>query len=272
MISYISPVLTQPLAPARAEQPAPPAPPAPAPQPDTLDFSKIDCPVKAALLPINEPALQLGLAAGVMFAVLAGAHGGAIPLITLELASKSADKLTNVTYSLDLKDQQNPLSVSGDVDGQAVSDSFSLDEKSQTAKFSGAIGASKTELSLGLDEDTQALKVSGKLGDVDVNLSYSAIMDPNGKDGLRGLHTEGTLGGQAYSVDTRFDTQKLTRGGSKDEPAKMTVRGKLGDADISKDYTISTNQMPSGAEIDVAGSGTTAGVPQEVNMKLTLVG
>ncbi|MBM3464779.1 MAG: hypothetical protein FJX76_21990 [Armatimonadetes bacterium] len=269
MMSTISPVLCQ-MAPVRTEQPVPAVCPQP-PQPptDALDFSKIDSPLKAALLPVNEPALQIGLVAGIMFAVMS-APGGAVPLVTVDMASKSADKLMNASYSLDLKDESNPLTVTGDVAGQPLSDSFTLDEATQSANFTGQIGNNPTSLTLGLELATESLLISGKLGDVEQNVRYSTIKGPNGDDNLRGIHAEGTIGGQEYKADTLFDAQALASGAQ--EEAQMTVRGSLGGLEISKDYTVTATQMPSGAEIAFKGTGSTAGVAQEVDVKLTLVG
>jgi hypothetical protein len=269
MISTISPVFcgtTAPTAPAaapkQAEQPK---------CPDSLDFAKIDSPLEAALLPATEPALQVSLAAGVMFAVMAGAFGGAIPLVSIDFASKSADKLMNVRYDLDLKNESNPLTVSGDVDGQALTETFTLNEQTESAAFNGSIGNNPTSLTLALDQASEALRVSGKLGDIDADLKYTAIKGPNGDDDIQGLHTEGTLGGLAYSADTLFEggAQALANGA---EQGKMTVRGTLGQDAISKDYTVTAQQLPSGAEITFTGTGTTAGVQQEVSATLTIVG
>lgn len=268
--SYLKSIKTeQPPAP-DPNPPLPPVPDPPEPGPDVLDFSKLDTPVKAALLPANEPAVQVALVAGVLFAVMAGGMSGAVPLITLDLASKSADKAMNVSYNFDLKDQESPLTASGSVADQDYSDKLAVDEGSQSASLVGNVGDNQTKLTLSADQNTGSLTVSGQMGDVAQSLTYTAIKGPKGNDDIRGLHTEGNIGGQAYTADLLFaeGAKKAAQG----EEAKMTFRGKLGDADISKDYTLKAQQIPTGLNLIINGSGTTAGVPQDVSVNMNLVG
>jgi hypothetical protein len=254
--------------PLATEQPAPT--PAPPPNVDTLDFSKLDSPVKAALLPVNEPAVQLATVAGVIFAIMAGAQqgGGAAPLISIDLASKSGEKLMNVSYQIDMKNPEAPFTGSGTVDGQEYNDGLALSPDQKSAGLVGNVGANKTSLMFGLDQASQSLTLSGKLGDVDESIKFSPIMDA--KQNPQGLHLEGNIGGEAYSADYTLDGG--AEGVMSGDSAKMSVRGKLGNDDINKDYVLTAKQNPTGITLSINGTGTTAGVSQQVSVDMNLVG
>jgi hypothetical protein len=248
---------------------APPAATSPPSQPaDTLDLSKIDCPTKAALLPALEPAVQLGVVAGIMFAVMSGAQSGAVPLVSVDVGSKSADKLMTLHYDLDMKNGQCPLSGAGTIGGQDATASLSIGADNQGAILKDTIGGSSSELAIGVDQQGVRLTAQGRLGDVAVDLSFAPIQGSGGKDDFKGFHVEGQLGGQAYVMDNQFDPNRAMDG----QQAHMTSRGKLGDQEIAKDYTITASQSKSGMEVDIAGSGTTAGIAQEVQVRMALVG
>lgn len=249
-----------------ASAPTPPAPKAPA---DTLDFKSVDTPVKAALLPTLEPSVQLGLAAGVLFtAMFSSQSPGAVPLVNIDVAMKNADKLVSASYAMDFKNNETPIAVSGSVDGQQSATKVDIDPKNMRATLNESFGNVHSTLTLGADASGQALKASGKMGDVDVDLSFSPISGAD-KNDIKGFHAEGRLGKQPYSLDTSLDVASVMKGST--APTEMTARGKLGDQAIAKDYVMTMQQNGAGIVLHLQGSGTTAGVPQNVDARIEII-
>lgn len=273
MISALAPrTLTS--APARLDQATPQPPASPAPPADQADISRIDTAAKAAALPIMDPAVQLGLAAGVAAIIYSAMAGGGVPLITLDVLDKAGSKHVHANYTLDAKDQQSPIKVSGDLSGEPVSGGLKVDEEAEKVSWQGQLGQNAEELHFAADPENEALRVECKFGEVEGSLEFTPIRGQRGDDDFKGYRVEGTLGGQPYFVDTTFelpeDLQRKAAEGERLE-AKMHASGKLGDLDISKDYTIVGQQTGSGLTIEVNGSGTTAGIPQEVSVNLAII-
>lgn len=248
----------------RADQPAP----TPAPPPDTLDLSKIDTPAKAALLPTLEPAVQLGVFTGLVMSLAGSATGAAMPVV-MHVATKAADKSLNVTYTLDAS-AQSPLNASGDYAGLSTATTLTVDPMNLNATLNEALGSPDhvSKLTVGYDSKKNALTATGKLGDVDVDLTVGAVGEK--LQNITGYHVAGTIGGQAYCLNSSFEVAPNAKGDDVNLPAKICARGKLGDQDISKDYTLSANTDPSNPVVHISGSGTTAGIAQQVQVDISL--
>ncbi|MBI3928052.1 MAG: hypothetical protein HY319_21090 [Armatimonadetes bacterium] len=252
-------------APAQQQPPAPPS--------DSVDFSKIDTPAKAAALPALDPAVQLGLAAGVAAMIMSAMGGGGMPLVTLDVLSKTGGIESSANYTLDGKNEANPVSVSGDFAGQALSGGLVINEQEEKIGWVGQIGSSPEEIQFaGMDEEKQTVNLSCKFGDIQGNLSFSPLPAQEGPVEYAGYKIEGDLGGTPYSTETTWklpDMQEPPQDGRLE--ASFSTVGKLGDADIRKDYQLVAQMTGSGVVVDVNGSGNVAGIPQEVQATLTLI-
>lgn len=279
MVSTLAPSFNSPIAAfspvARQEQPAPPAPPAPQPPADNVDFSVIDTAAKAAACPALDPAVQLGLGAGIAAVIMAGMGGGSLPLITLDVQTKTAGQEGNLSFSLDLQNQQSPVGVTGDFAGQAVSGGLVVNEETQQFGWTGTIGGNEEKIEFrGLNQETKTAQVGVQFGSVAGNLELSAIMDESGEMPL-GYRVTGDLGGEAYDVTT---TWKLPEGLGQDgqEPpqkleASISSVGTLGGQEIHKEYSVVGQMTGGGLMVNVNGGGTVAGIAQEVNGTLAIV-
>lgn len=262
----------------QGQEPAPaPQPPAPQPPPDQVDFSVIDTPAKAACCPAMDPAVQLGLGAGIAAVIMAGMGGGSIPLITLDVQTRTAGQEGNLSFGLDMQNQQAPVTVSGDFAGQAVNGGLVVDEEKQQVSWAGTIGGNEEKIQfIGLNEETKTAQVAVQFGGVNGNLELSPMMDESGQMPL-GYHVTGELGGEAYDVTT---TWKLPEGFGKQEddqqpPQKLEASissvGTLGGQEINKQYQVVGQMTGGGLMVNVTGGGTVAGINQEVNGTLAIV-
>lgn len=263
-------------APQPAICPKPPAgEPAPAPPTESVDLSNIDTAAKAATLPIMDAAVQLGVAAGITAAIMAGMGGGSAPLISLDIASKTAGQESNINISMDAKNEESPITSSGSFAGQPVSGGIVIDEQAEKISWVGKIGENAEELHFaGLDENEQSLKLNVKFGSVEGDLKFSPIVGDAGPDDYKGYRLAGTLGGQEYQVDTILNIPEELKNGQPPEDGKisttMTSTGHVGGQEIKRDYTLDAVMTSSGIIVDVNGTGTTAGIPQELKATLTV--
>ncbi len=270
--SFNSPVSATSLRPKNEEPPAPPTPPAP--PPDQVDFSVIDTAAKAAALPAMDPAVQLGLAAGIAAVIMAGMGGGSIPLITLDVATKTAGQDGNLSFGLDLQNEQSPVTVSGDFAGQAVNGGLVVNEETQEIGWAGTIGGNEERISfLGVNEETMTAQVGVQFGSVAGTLNLKPIMDESGETPL-GYNVSGDLGGEAYDVTTTWKLPEGLQNG--DEPpqkleATISSTGSLGGQAIQKDYKVEAQMTGGGLMVNVTGGGNVAGIAQEVNGTLAIV-
>ena len=245
---------------------------------DTLDFSKINTPEKAALLPAYEPALQLGLAggiAGAFFEALISGFGGggqAVAPVIVNLMTRTAGKTMQTTYTINLSDRANPVSGKGSVDTYAFTDATTQSgANDKQASSQGSIGPNATLAQFEYDDKGHALHVHRQDGDIKSDLDITLIHSTDGKGAIQGVHEQGNIGGQAYTMDIS----------SKDVPANLkdatschiSAVGKLGNADIVKDYNVTAPTPYSSGNkqivVNIHGTGTVAGIPQEIDAKVT---
>ena len=263
-----------------ATQTAAPAPqPAAAAEPtDTLDFSRIDTPEKAALLPAYEPALQLGLGGGIAGAFLEAAFAGfggggqAVAPVIVNVMTHAAGHTMQATYTINLSDKKIPVTGTGSVGTYAFTDAIAQppDNATQTSSR-GSIGPNATLAQFGYDEKDKALHVHRQDGDVKSDLAFTLIPPPEGKLGFQGVHEEGNIGGQAYIMDIR--SSDLPTDLKDANTCHVSAIGKLGNANIIKNYTVSTPTPYSSGNkhiiVNIHGTGTVAGIPQEIDADVT---
>jgi hypothetical protein len=278
MVSTIAPSFNSPISacgPRQGQEPPAPQPPAPQPPPDQVDFSVIDTAAKAAACPAMDPAVQLGLGAGIAAVIMAGMGGGSIPLITLDVQTKTAGQEGNLSFGLDMQNEQSPVTVSGDFAGQAVNGGLVVNEETQEISWNGTIGGNEEKISfLGMNQESMTAQVGVQFGSVNGNLELSPVMDEAGETPL-GYHVTGDLGGEAYDVTT---TWKLPEGFGKEgqEPpqkleATISSVGTLGGQEIRKEYKVEAQMTGGGLMVNVNGGGNVAGIAQEVNGTLAIV-
>lgn len=273
MITAVQSFSTAPTAPARQAAPQA-APAAPAPT-ESVDLSTIDTPAKAAALPILDASVQLGLAAGIAAAVMAGMGGGSAPLISLDIASKTAGQESSMQITIDPKNESDPVTSSGTFAGQPVSGSLKIDQANEQVSWIGKIGNNPEELHFaGLDQDAQSLKLNVKLGTVEGTVNFSPLKGDAGPDDYQGYRIQGELGGQPYQVDTIIDIPESLKRQEPPENGRvettMTSKGFLGTESIQKEYTLVGQMTSGGIVVEVNGTGTTAGIAQEVQAVLTV--
>lgn len=284
MISAVAPRTYIPTASTKCGDTAPsnPAPPAqPAPPSETVDLSNIDCPIKAAQLPILEPSFQLGLAGAIAFAIMSGmSGGGGVPLVTIDTNNQfgNGNDITN-SYTFDLKDQANPLSVNGFANSAPISGGVVIDQASQSLQYAGTVGNSPENLTFSLDESNPSapgLNIKGQFGSIDANVTLSLlgnIESMQSPEDFQGWQVNGTIGGQAYHVENRLSINQNAEPGQDGSIAlgSFSSRGSLGENEISKDYTVTAQMTGSGITATATGSGVNAGVQSNVSTTVSLI-
>ncbi|MHB2017856.1 MAG: hypothetical protein ACYCW6_12980 [Candidatus Xenobia bacterium] len=287
--------------PLRLEAQEQPSAPLHMPQ-DATDLKSLDNPVKAALLPITEPATEVALVVGLMNVLALAKQSGGVPLMMVDVNSTLAGKPgANMTYTVDLKNQQKLMRAEGTVAGQNENESATT--SGNALKLAGSIGANPTDLSIGLDKKSKTVTLDGKLGQVDAHLTLTPSKDK------QDFTIQGTLGGVPYKADAKLDADitlsdddvKAPKqdpgpgfvgdpGDGQDDPqaeqadktppqdlgkikpaGTMTVRGSLGDQALSRDYQVSIQPLGAGLNILFDGQGKTAGVPEDVHVKLGII-
>ncbi len=284
MISAVAPKVYIPTASSKCGDTAPsnPAPPAqPAPPAESVDLNNIDCPIKAAQLPILEPSFQLGLAGAIAFAVMSGmSGGGAIPIVMIDTNNKfgAGNDITN-SYTFDLKDQANPVTANGFANSAPISGGVVLDEANQSVQWNGTVGNSAETLTFGLDQTDPAnpgLSIKGQFGSIDANLTLSLlgnIQSMSGPEDFQGWQVNGTVGGQAYHVENRVTINAEAQPDESGSIAlgSFTSRGNLGENEISKDYNVTAQMTGSGITATATGTGLNAGENSNVSTTVTLI-
>jgi hypothetical protein len=245
---------------------APPPPPY-----EPTDSIKIATPAQAAQAvqtPALNPAIQCALLTGLLQAA-GGVEGSAIPLVMVDAAMKG---MAPMTYTLDLKNDQEPLTSTGA-------------EKIAGASFTNGPG---TDLRLSLDAKAQTLHLDGKLGGYATHLETTMNAPADKADDVQGFHTEGSVGGQAYQMDTNFHIDPNTRPPAPPPTKKMNgqpqpqaeeapgpiklpppekgtleATGHVGQSKIGGHYAFSEQAQTFGATMDFKD--------QDSNVRLTLI-
>jgi hypothetical protein len=260
----------------RAEAPAPAPPPAPAPAPlppepaDSVNFDTIDTPVKAALLPVLDPGV---LSAIVIGAVIGGGSAAGVLVTADILTGTDAVRPDGATiangvrssFQINTKDTATPITEGGLLGDRFDAGSLTVDQATKTATWRQA-----GDIELVFTPDAAAngkVKVDGHLGTVEAHLAIAQIEESLPGNSL-GIRAEGTLGGEAYNVDTTLTIASMGRNGEgASASASMSARGKLGSDDIAKDYTLSAEQNGQGASMTVHGTGKVGAVPIQIDVE-----
>lgn len=256
----------RPAAPAKpAEQPTPAPSPLPDPPADSVNFDSIDTPVKAALHPVMDPGILTAIVGGALFGSAPhGAIATASVLTGTSAQPPAGGSISNQiteTFIFSGKDQPIPVTEGGLQGDVFDSGKLTIDVQKNVATWTQLPG---TELNLVPDDKTGALHIDGHLGSVETHLTANQIEKGLPNDTF-GIHSEGKLGDQAFSSDTLFTVTSFSQ--HKDAvTANISTKGKLGDADIQKDYQVSGMiQDDSHAQLTVHGQGVVAGVPVKID-------
>jgi hypothetical protein len=225
------------------DAPAPPPAPAPAPEPPSccdIDFSKIDTPEKAALLPALNPTAIVAVAAGIAASMSANSTAPVAVAFML-----GANTPANLTCTLAPGGQIPSLDVTGKLGAADFHESWKVDEQAQALHIDGQIGESAEQLTVTADPRAQIAHVDGKIGDVEVHQTLSLVGDGDN----RFLRADGSLGAVAFRQEIRPDM-------SDPKNPKLEVTGMLGDKPIQS--TISASQVDN-QTMAIHGEGTIAG-------------
>ncbi|MHB2015771.1 MAG: hypothetical protein ACYCW6_02380, partial [Candidatus Xenobia bacterium] len=152
--------------------PAPPSsPPGPtAPQPP-IDFSTIDTPQKAALL----PSLNATIGASLVQGMVRGMLGGETFSAALDLAFGNS---TTGAVRFSMPDDNSLAgTLSGTLGSAAIQESWSVDAVAQTVTVQGTVGSSAEKLQWSRDDDS-GWHMSGAVGSVKVDANCT-VTDGN---------------------------------------------------------------------------------------------
>ncbi len=233
--------------------------------------SEIRTASEAVRLPILDPAFQMGLAMGVLSAMM-GRREHLFPKVAIDVVCLQDGNLIRAKYSLDLGNPVNPLSGEGTIGEVKMKESAHL-EKGKIL-WKGEIGDKVTqELTLSVNEKDQTIHLQGTMGAVEADLDISPIK----KNGIpfAGVRTEGTLMGDRYLADAMLDVPGIVESGPKlgtpIDTGALHVRGHVNGSVIEKDYTIKVKSSLTGFTLQASGGGTNAGSPQAVGVKVRVL-
>lgn len=207
-------------APAPAPSPAPPTDP---PTTYDIDFSKMDTPQKAAVMPSLNPAVVATIANGV-FASMAANQ---LMPINIQLALGASTPAT-LQYNLVPADKGVSIAGQGQIGGVPFQEKWTVDEKGQAFHLDGTLGDAKECLTLTVDQKTNAAHVDGKIGDVEVHQTLSQ----GGTSQNPYLIADGTLCAGSNSKDAVALHQEVKLDPSNPNQPRLTVNGNLGDKPI----------------------------------------
>ena len=221
-------------------------------------------------MPILEPAADLGVIAGGLAAAFG--HKGSAYVDVAEVTGSNpqtqqgpSNNAATVNFIVSPDNQKSPLTEGGIVGQRFAANSLTMDQQAQKLHFGGP--NSPENLDLTMDQKTQALHLDGKIGTVDTHLTFTAPNLGQSKDTIS-VHAEGTLGGEAYVADTII--KGVASANNTQVSGGMSLRGKLGSADVSKDYTISGDSSNGNVNLAIHGQGNVAGIPEQVDAKVRL--
>lgn len=240
----------------RDNQPAPPPPQPqpPAPQPDPepqIDFSKIDCPYKAVLLPTINPAIVATTLTGLIAASMTGAPCQAA------LAMAMGNTPGELTYSFDPNDANAVVKGTGTLGEAAYTENWAVNQETGAITVSGTIGESTQELTFTQDEEQNCMFINGHVGDLAVSQKLFVVESETGDDSRSRLVIDGTIGGRAYH-------QELTVDGQDDQGSLIGSSGYINGSDLNQAWVASST--PTGQ--NTMAVGDVAGVQFTLNADL----
>jgi hypothetical protein len=231
-------------APARIAKNDPTPAPAPAPTPaptNDIDFSNIDTPQKAALLPaLNAAAFLLNLNA------LSSAAQGGMALTSALTMTLGQNTQLSVNYQM--ADPTAPaLAGTGTAGSAPFTETWALDP-TQGLTISGNVGGSAEKLAL-TQADDGSTHIDGTIGGFAVHETVTAAAD-----GSNGLVFDGTIGDQ--KLHQALNVNQPANGSN--GPTTISVNGTLGNDAITIDEQV-TSQSQTG--LSLSGKGSIAGTP-----------
>jgi len=234
----------------KRDDPTPtPAPPAPPDPPPSIDFSVVDTPKKAAMLPILNAAAMLVNAQIMMQAVQGGFA------VSSALTMKMGDNTqAAITHTLD--PQTPAVNGQGNMGSAPFQETWNLSGDGAAINVAGSVGSSAEAIAFTIADDGAHL--DGKIGDLELHQTISQQGD--GDDAK--LVFDGTLG------DQKLRQELSIAQADPNSPPTINVVGKLGDDDIAFSETITDAQDTS---LTLAGQGNIAGTPLSVTHTLAIV-
>ncbi len=275
MISSIqSPAVTKTATPAAPPAPAPAPPPATTQFPtDEVNFNALDTPAAAAAMPVLDPAVQANIVLGALMPAMAQTPLAAYIDVSIVTGTNGqmppngpgADPgQIGENIIVDPGNQQRPIVESG-----IVGQKFTYNSVTADAQGNPSLQGNVENLAITSGTD-KSLHLDGTIGTVEAHVVLSKIDQPDPQKANLffggGIHAEGTLGGQKYVSDTTFGE------GSEPNTMAINVKGKLGEADITKTYSMKVSQDGSGnlkgVTAQTTGQGIVAGVPEQVTVNM----
>jgi hypothetical protein len=221
-------------------------------------------PEDAALAPILDPAFLTGILDTVdMTTALSTSKVHAVGTISGTLNNHRADGTdwsASMQYTIDPQ-AATPVREFGVTYG-GIGRQFM--HNSLTTNSQGIDHLSGDSEDLTLEPNFGRSDLTGKIGSVDVGLR---IDRPTYNGNQTTVKVHGTLGGKPYETTT-----VLTHLPDKDghQVETLSQRGQVGGATIAKDYQIDIKQDGLNTEVNVYGTGTTAGTKQDIDFGVTL--
>jgi len=207
---------------------------------------------RATKLPLLDPAFQMGLALGVLSAVMGGPKE-TLPLIEIGLKSVSDGTNVQADYNVDLARDVGQVQGSGFVDGRAFAEVADFSEGK--VNWKSALGLDASGLALEVGEDERSVTMKGELGGVPTDLKIS--LQVNDKGVLSGLETTGTFNGDDYRVRSTVELGELLKGGP-DHNGVMHVDGKVNGEDMQRNYQVNVYKRDNGLEFSARVAATKA--------------
>lgn len=245
-------------APLRSQEPPAPQPPPqePPPQPDPepgIDFSKIDCPYTAALLPTLNPASL----ATVFTGLIASSMTGAPAFAALALTFNNTQGALN--YSFDPNDPNALVKGTGTLGEAAYTETWSVNQETGAIVVSGSIGESSQELTLTENPEDGSMLISGHVGELAVSTRIFTVNSEKGDDSRSRLIVDGTLGGRPYH-------QEISLAGESEQGSALVASGYLNGSDLNQ--TVLMSGTDSGQS--TLATGDIGGVAFTLNANLAL--
>ena len=216
---------------------------------------------KALKLPLMDPAFQLGLALGVVSAMIGG-NRAQLPLIEMQLQAESGQAPMEANYKIDLERENGQVQGSGFVDGQAFAEV--ADFQAGKMNWRSAIGLQSSGLTMQVGEDEKSIELKGDMGGVATDLSLKLLHDSDG--GISGLETSGLFNGEEYKMQSKIDMGGLGLLGGKD--GMMYVDGQVNGQAMEREYQIAMNSSASGLQFQASSQGSEEGESVGVDVQV----
>lgn len=199
---------------------------------------------RASKLPLLDPAFQMGMALGVLSAMMGGPREH-LPMVEIALSSSSLDSDVQGNYNVDLgREGGNQVQGSGVVDGKPFAEVADFQQGKMYWK--SAVGVQSSNLEIAVGDDEKSITMKGELGGVPTDLTLNLLT--NDKDNISGLETTGLFNGEDYYLKSTIDMGSLLNGTSHD--GIMTVNGMVNGEPTERNYAVDVSKGPRGIEFN----------------------